>query len=118
LVFLDTGETGFSHAVASPGQGFWGVDKDVRILAPISQHIRQRTGRWNFPKLYHGVKAKEPPLRALFNICNRMDGLYFNGIVLISLRFEPGTLSFKIPAKTAVHCTCRAYAATAWYHKV
>lgn len=119
LVFLDPVGTGFSHAVGkAQDKDFWGVDQDVRSLAQFINTYVSRNSRWNSPKFLIGESYGTFRSAALSNYLQSHDGLYFNGIVLISSVLNLGTISFNPGEDMPYIFYLPSYAATAWYHKV
>src|SRR5271170_4658935 len=95
LVFIDPVGTGFSHAVGkAQDKDFWGVDSDVKSLAQFINIYVTRTNRWNSPKFLIGESYGTFRSAALSNYLQTHNGMYFNGIVLISSVLDLGTLSF------------------------
>jgi len=119
LVFLDPVGTGFSHAVGkAQDKDFWGVDQDVKSLAQFVNTYVSRNSRWNSPKFLIGESYGTFRSAALSNYLQSHDGLYFNGIVLISSVLNLGTISFNPGEDMPYIFYLPSYAATAWYHKV
>jgi carboxypeptidase C (cathepsin A) len=119
LVFLDPVGTGFSHAVGkAQDKDFWGVDQDVKSLAQFVSTYVSRNSRWNSPKFLIGESYGTFRSAALSNYLQSHDGLYFNGIVLISSVLNLGTISFNPGEDMPYMFYLPSYAATAWYHKV
>jgi carboxypeptidase C (cathepsin A) len=119
LVFIDPVGTGFSHAVGkAQDKDFWGVDSDVKSLAQFITTYVSRNDRWNSPKFLIGESYGTFRSAALSNYLQSHDGMYFNGIVLISSVLDLGTLSFNPGEDMPYVFYVPSYAATAWYHKV
>ena len=119
LVFVDPVGTGFSHAVGkAQDKDFWGVDQDVKSLAQFINTYVSRNSRWNSPKFLIGESYGTFRSAALSNYLQSHDGLYFNGIVLISSVLDLGTISFNAGEDMPYIFYLPSYAATAWYHKV
>src|SRR5258708_24075800 len=119
LVFLDPVGTGFSHAVGkAQDKDFWGVDQDVKSLAQFINTYVSRNSRWNSPKFLIGESYGTFRSAALSNYMQSHDGLYFNGIVLISSVLNLGTISFNAGEDMPYIFYLPSYTATAWYHKV
>src|SRR6267142_4859020 len=119
LVFIDPVGTGFSHAVGkSQDKDFWGVDQDVHSLGQFITTYVSRNGRWNSPKFLIGESYGTFRSAALSNYLQSHDGLYFNGIVLISSVLDLGTISFNAGEDKPYIFYLPSYAATAWYHRV
>src|SRR6202045_186021 len=119
LVFIHPVGTGFSHAVGkAQDKDFWGVDQDVKSLAQFITLYVSRNGRWNSPKFLIGESYGTFRSAALSNYLQNHNGMYFNGIVLISSVLDLGTISFNPGDDQAYIFYLPSYAATAWYHKV
>jgi carboxypeptidase C (cathepsin A) len=119
LVFIDPVGTGFSHAVGkAQDKDFWGVDSDVKSLAEFITIYVSRNNRWNSPKLLIGESYGTFRSAALSNYLQNHEGMYFNGIVLISSVLDLGTISFNPGEDQPYVFYLPSYAATAWYHKV
>ncbi len=118
LVFIDPVGTGFSHAVGkAQDKDFWGVDQDVKSLAQLINAYVSRNDRWNSPKFLIGESYGTFRSAALSNYLQSNDGMYFNGIVLISSVLDLGTISFNPGEDMPYIFYLPSYAATAWYHK-
>jgi carboxypeptidase C (cathepsin A) len=118
LVFIDPVGTGFSHAVGkTQDKDFWGVDSDVKSLAEFITIYVSRNDRWNSPRFLIGESYGTFRSAALSNYLQNHDGMYFNGIVLISSVLDLGTISFNPGEDQPYIFYLPSYAATAWYHK-
>ena len=119
LVFIDPVGTGFSHAVGkAQDKDFWGVDQDVKSLAQFIVTYLDRNNRWNSPKFLIGESYGTFRSVALGNYLQSTDGMYINGIVLISSVLDASTLTFA-PGDDRPYIFCLpTYAATAWYYKL
>jgi carboxypeptidase C (cathepsin A) len=119
LVFIDPVGTGFSHAVGkAQNKDFWGVDQDVKSLAQFIQTYISRNGRWNSPKFLIGESYGTFRSAALGNYLQSRNGIYLNGIVLISNVLDLGTISFNPGEELPYVLYLPSYAATAWTHNV
>jgi carboxypeptidase C (cathepsin A) len=119
LVFIDPVGTGFSHAVGdAKDKDFWGVDEDVNSLAQFIQLYVSRNNRWNSPKFLIGESYGTFRSAALVNALQSNDGMYFNGIVLVSSVLDLGTISFNPGEEMPYIFYLPSYAATAWTHNV
>jgi carboxypeptidase C (cathepsin A) len=119
LVFIDPVGTGFSHAVGkAQDKDFWGVDSDVKSLAQFISIYVSRNNRWNSPKFLIGESYGTFRSVALANYLQTNDGMYVNGIVLISSVLDLGTLSFSPGDDQSYIFYLPTYAAVAWYYKV
>jgi carboxypeptidase C (cathepsin A) len=119
LVFIDPVGTGYSRAVGkAQDKDFWGIDSDVRSIAQFINLYVTRNSRWNSPKFLIGESYGTFRSAALSNYLQSTDGMYLNGIVLISTVLDLGTLSFNPGDDMPYIFYLPSYAATAWYHKV
>lgn len=119
LVFIDPVGTGFSHAAGkAQDKDFWGVDSDVKSLAQFIGTYVSRNNRWNSPKFLIGESYGTFRSVALANYLQSSDGMYVNGIVLISSVLDIGTLSFSPGDDRSYIYYLPTYAAVAWYYKV
>jgi carboxypeptidase C (cathepsin A) len=118
LVFIDPVGTGFSHALGkAQDKDFWGVDPDVRSLAQFISTYVSRNNRWNSPKFLIGESYGTFRSIALGNYLQSQDGMYINGIVLISNVLDLSTLSFRTGDDMTYIFYLPTYAAAAWYYK-
>ena len=119
MVFIDPVGTGFSHAVGkAQDKDFWGIDQDVKSLAQFIVTWVSRNNRWNSPKFLIGESYGTFRSAALSNYLQSHDGMYFNGIDLISSVLDLRTLSFHPGDDMSYIFYVPSYAATAWYHKM
>jgi carboxypeptidase C (cathepsin A) len=118
LVFIDPVGTGFSRAVGkSQDKDFWGVEQDVKSLAQFITTYLNRNNRWNSPKFLIGESYGTFRSAALGNYLQSHDGVYVNGIVLISSVLNTETISFSPGDDLSYILYVPSYAATAAYHK-
>jgi carboxypeptidase C (cathepsin A) len=119
LVFIDPVGTGFSRAVGkAQDKDFWGIDQDIKSLAQFISTYVNRNNRWNSPKFLIGESYGTFRSVALGNYLQENDGMYLNGIVLISSVLDMGTLSFSTGDDRSYIFYLPTYAAAAWYYKV
>jgi carboxypeptidase C (cathepsin A) len=119
LVFVDPVGTGFSRAVGkAKDKDFWGVDQDVKSLAQLIATYISRNGSWNSPKFLIGESYGTFRSAALGNYLQQHNGMYFNGIDLISSVLDLGTISFLPGDDMPYIFYLPSYAATASYHKM
>jgi carboxypeptidase C (cathepsin A) len=119
MVFIDPVGTGFSHAVGkAQDKDFWGVDSDVKSLSQFITTYVNRNDRWNSPKFLIGESYGTFRSAALSNYLQNHEGMYFNGIDLISSVLDLGTISFNPGEDMPYVFYLPSYAATACYHKV
>jgi carboxypeptidase C (cathepsin A) len=118
LVFIDPVGTGFSRAVGkAQNKDFWGIDQDVKSLAQFINIYVNRNNRWNSSKFLIGESYGTFRSAALGNYLQSHDGMYLNGIVLISSVLDTGTISFTSGSDMPYIFYLPSYAAAAWYHK-
>ncbi len=118
LVFIDPVGTGFSRALGkAKDKDFWGVEQDVKSLGQFISSYVSRNSRWNSPKFLIGESYGTFRSAALVSYLQSHDGMYFNGLVLVSTVLDLGTLSFSPGADMPYVYYLPSYAATAWYHK-
>jgi len=119
MVFIDPVGTGFSRAAGkAQDKDFWGVDSDVRSLAQFISTYVSRNNRWNSPKFLIGESYGTFRSVALANYLQTHEGMYVNGIVLISSVLDAGTLSFSAGDDRSYIFYVPSYAATAWHYKL
>lgn len=119
LVFIDPVGTGFSHAVGkSKDSDFWGVQPDVQSLAQFISIYISRNHRWNSPKLLIGESYGTFRSVALGNYLQEHDGVYLNGIVLMSSVLDLGTLNFTTGDDRSYILYLPTYAAVAWHYNL
>lgn len=117
LVFIDPVGTGYSRALGEARDAdFHGVKEDIESVGEFIRLWTQRNGRWNSPKFLAGESYGTTRAAGLVNHLQNNEGMFFNGVALISsilnfqtARFAPGNdLPYILFLPT--------YAATAWYH--
>ena len=118
LVFIDPVSTGYSRAV--PGEApkqFHGIEEDVASVGEIIRLYTTRYKRWASPKFLAGESYGTTRAAGLSGYLQQRDGLYLNGIILISsiLNFE--TAEFDTGNDLPYILCLPTYTATAWYHK-
>src|SRR5271170_3204204 len=118
LVFIDPVTTGFSRA--APGEKdaqFHGFDGDLESVAEFIRLYSVRAERWASPKFLAGESYGTTRASALSQYLLDKQGIYLNGITLISsvLNFE--TISFAPGNDLPYALFLPSYTATAWYHK-
>jgi carboxypeptidase C (cathepsin A) len=118
MVFIDPVGTGFSHAVGkAQNKDFWGIDQDVKSLAQFIGIYISRNNRWNSPKFLIGESYGTFRSVALGNYLQDHEGVYINGIVLISTVLDLNTLEFNTGDDMPYIFYVPSYAASAWYYK-
>jgi carboxypeptidase C (cathepsin A) len=118
LVFIDPVTTGFSRA--APGEKdaqFHGFDGDLESVSDFIQLYLTRAQRWSSPKFLAGESYGTTRAAALSDRLLENNGIYLNGVTLISsvLNFE--TLSFAPGNDLVYPLYLPSFTAAAWYHK-
>jgi carboxypeptidase C (cathepsin A) len=118
LVFIDPVSTGFSRAV-NPEQAkhFHSTDGDLQSIATFIRLYLTRFERWDSPKFLAGESYGTTRAAALANLLQDQQGIYLNGIILLSVAFNFQTISFDDGNDLPYTLFLPSYAATAWYHK-
>jgi carboxypeptidase C (cathepsin A) len=118
LVFIDPVGTGFSHAEGkAQNKDFWGIDEDVKSLAQFITTYVSRNNRWNSPKFLIGESYGTFRSAALGDYLQKHNGIYVNGIVLISNVLDLRSLGFLTGDDSSYMFYLPSYAASAWYYK-
>ena len=118
LVFIDPVTTGFSRA--APGEKdaeFHGFDGDLDSVAEFIRLYLTRSQRWGSPKFLAGESYGTTRAAALSERLLENDGIYLNGITLISTVLNFETISFATGNDLPYALFLPTYTAAAWYHK-
>jgi carboxypeptidase C (cathepsin A) len=118
LVFIDPVTTGFSRA--APGEKdseFHGFDGDLDSVAEFIRLYLTRSERWGSPKFLAGESYGTTRASALSERLLDNDGIYLNGITLISTVLNFETISFAPGNDLPYALYLPTYTAAAWYHK-
>lgn len=117
LVFIDPVGTGFSRAAgeAKP-QEFHGVAEDVQAVAEFIRRWTSENQRWNSPKFLAGESYGTARAAALVDHLQNQEGMFFNGLMLVSSILNFGTARFTPGNDLPYVLFLPSYAATAWYH--
>jgi carboxypeptidase C (cathepsin A) len=117
LVFIDPVTTGFSRAIPfKDATKFHSVDSDVESVGEFIRLWMTRYGRWSSPKFLAGESYGTTRAAGLSGWLQRQ-GVYLNGIALISSILNFGTASFDSGNDLAYQLFLPTYTAIAWYHK-
>ena len=118
LVFIDPVTTGYSRAVPgeSPGQ-YHGVREDVESVGEFIRLFTTRFHRWGSPKFLAGESYGTTRAAGLAGYMEQNDGMYFNGVILISSILNFQTARFNQGNDLPFILFLPTYSATAWYHK-
>ncbi len=116
LVFIDPVTTGFSRAIPfKEAEKFHGVDADIQSVGDFIRLWTTRYSRWSSPKYIAGESYGTTRAAGLSGYLQRQ-GMYLNGIVLISSILNFGTAGFDSGNDLPYILFLPTYAATAWYH--
>ncbi len=117
LVFIDPVTTGFSRAIPLKDAGkFHGVQKDIESVGDFIRLWTTRYSRWASPKYIAGESYGTTRAAGLSGYLQE-DGMYLNGIMLISSILNFGTARFDSGNDLPFILFLPTYSATAWYHK-
>lgn len=118
LVFIDPVTTGFSRpAPGVDAKQFHGFEGDLNSVSEFIRLYLTRYQRWASPKFLAGESYGTTRAAALSDKLLEDEGIYLNGVTLISsvLNFE--TLSFATGNDLPYALFLPSYTAAAWYHK-
>jgi carboxypeptidase C (cathepsin A) len=117
LVFIDPVTTGYSRSIPTKEDAkYHGVNADIRSVGEFIRLWTTRNARWTSPKFLAGESYGTTRAAGLSGWLNE-NGVYLNGIVLLSsiLNFE--TARFDSGNDLPYILFLPTYTATAWYHK-
>jgi len=117
LVFIDPVTTGYSrHAPGEDPKQFHGLEGDLNSVADFIRLYTGKFDRWSSPKFLAGESYGTTRAAGLAEVLLQQ-GIYLNGITLISsvLNFE--TISFNPGNELPYILYLPTYTAAAWYHK-
>jgi carboxypeptidase C (cathepsin A) len=118
LVFIDPVSTGYSRE--APGENaaqFHGFEGDLKSVAEFIRLYSVRAERWASPKFLAGESYGTTRAAALSQYLLKNDGIYLNGITLISSVLNFATISFAPGHDLPYELFLPTYTSTAWYHK-
>src|SRR5690349_2246888 len=118
LVFIDPVTTGYSRAV--PGESdapFHSVEGDVRSVGDFIRLYTTREKRWTSPKFLAGESYGTTRAAALSSYLQGRQGMFLNGIVLVSAILNFQTAEFDAGNDQPYELFLPTYCATAYYHK-
>lgn len=117
LVFIDPVTTGFSRAIPlKDASRFHGVQKDIESVGDFIRLWTTRYTRWSSPKYIAGESYGTTRAAGLAGYLQK-DGMYLNGMMLISSILNFGTARFDSGNDLPYILFLPTYSATAWYHK-
>ncbi len=117
LVFIDPVTTGYSrNAPGEDPKQFHGLEGDLNSVADFIRLYTSKFDRWGSPKFLAGESYGTTRAAGLADVLLNQ-GIYLNGITLISsvLNFE--TISFSPGNELPYVLYLPTYTAAAWYHK-
>jgi len=117
LVFIDPVTTGYSRSIPTKeDQKYHGVEADVRSVGDFIRLWTTRYGRWSSPKFLAGESYGTTRAAGLSGWLND-NGVYLNGIVLLSSILNFQTARFDSGNDLPYIVFLPTYTAIAWYHK-
>ena len=117
LVFIDPVTTGFSRAIPfNDAKKFHGFEADIESVGQLIRLWTSRHNRWSSPKYLAGESYGTTRAAGLAGWLHDQ-GLYLNGVMLISSILNFGTARFDSGNDLAYVLFLPTYTATAWYHK-
>jgi carboxypeptidase C (cathepsin A) len=118
LVFMDPVSTGYSRpAPGVDGKQFHGVQEDLEANAAFVRLYVSRNNRWDSPKFLMGESYGTTRAAGLVAHLQDREGMNFNGVVLVSVVLNFGTIRFDEGNDLPYILYLPGYTATAWYHK-
>jgi carboxypeptidase C (cathepsin A) len=117
LVFVDPVSTGYSRAVEGGKPGpFHGYTGDIESVGEVIRLWTTRNGRWMSPKYLAGESYGTTRAAALADHLQSRYGMYLNGIMLISMVLDMGTIRFYEGNELPHALFLPTYAAIAHHH--
>jgi carboxypeptidase C (cathepsin A) len=118
LVFIDPVTTGFSrNAPGEDPRQFHGLEGDLESVSDFIRLYLTRAERWPSPKFLAGESYGTTRAAGLSGYLLEHEGIYLNGITLISSVLNFQTLAFRKNNDLPDVLYLPSYTATAWYHK-
>ena len=117
LVFIDPVGTGYSRAAkgVKPAE-FHGVEEDIESVGEFIRLYTSKNKRWPSPKFMIGESYGTTRAAGLVNHLQERDGMYFNGVMLISSILNFQTARFDDGNDMPYLLFLPTYTATAFYH--
>lgn len=117
LVFIDPVSTGFSRPVpGAKAREFHGFKKDIESVGDFIRLYTSRYGRWLSPKFLIGESYGTTRAGGLAGYLQERHGMFLNGLMLVSMVLNFGTLEFDPGNDLPYILFLPTYAATAFYH--
>ena len=118
LVFVDPVTTGYSRATSEKeAKEFHAFEKDIEAVGEFIRLYTTRFQRWASPKYLAGESYGTTRAAGLAGYLQNRQGMYLNGILLISTVLNFQTLRFDVGNDLPYQLFLPTYAATAWYHQ-
>ncbi|OAI46965.1 peptidase S10 [Planctomycetaceae bacterium SCGC AG-212-F19] len=118
LVFIDPVSTGYSRPAAGvEAKLFHGVQEDIDSIGAFIRQYVTRFNRWESPKFLIGESYGTTRAAGLADHLQDREGISLNGIVLVSVVLNFGTIRFEEGNDLPYVLYLPGYTATAWYHK-
>jgi carboxypeptidase C (cathepsin A) len=118
LVFIDPVTTGFSrNAPGEDPKQFHGLEGDIDSISDFIRLYLTRSQRWPSPKYLAGESYGTTRAAALSGYLIEHDGIYLNGITLLSTVLNFQTLISRKGNDLPYVLFLPSYTASAWYHK-
>ncbi|MGH9582551.1 MAG: S10 family peptidase, partial [Bryobacteraceae bacterium] len=118
LVFIDPVTTGYSRSApgVNPAQ-FHSLNGDIQEVGDFIRLFLTHYDRWGSPKFLAGESYGTTRASALSQYLLSDEGIYLNGITLISSVLNFQTISFRSGNDLPYILYLPTYTAAAWYHK-
>jgi carboxypeptidase C (cathepsin A) len=117
LVFIDPMNTGYTRPVDGVAPKEWhGFKKDIQLVGDFIRLYATRNNRWLSPKFLAGESYGTTRSAGLSGYLQERHGMYLNGLMLISVVLDFGTIDFNLNNDLPNILFVPGYAATAWYH--
>ncbi|MFF0340355.1 S10 family peptidase [Kribbella sp. NPDC004875] len=117
VVFIDPVSTGFSRAAEGEKPAdYHGFTRDLESVGEVIRLWTSRNGRWMSPKFLAGESYGTTRAAGLAAHLQERYGMYLNGVMLISMVLEFGTLDFSPGNDLPYTLFLPTYAAIAHYH--
>jgi carboxypeptidase C (cathepsin A) len=118
IVFIDPVTTGFSrNAPGEDPKQFHGLEGDLAEVGDFIRLYTTRYGRWASPKFLAGESYGTTRASALSLYLLQNEGIYLNGITLVSTILNFETARFTAGNDLPYILFLPTYTAAAWYHK-
>jgi carboxypeptidase C (cathepsin A) len=117
LVFIDPVSTGYSRAIkGGKPADYHGFRGDLESVGEVIRLWASRNGRWMSPKFMAGESYGTVRASGLAEHMQSRYGMYFNGLILISVVLDLGTIFFSEGNDLPYALYLPTYAAVAHYH--